>query len=81
LSNPDEKTLSRGNDGLFNTNGPVVPDLTIKVVNGALENSNVNVVQGMVNMISLARQFDIQMQLLKNAENSDQQAAQIYRLN
>jgi flagellar basal-body rod protein FlgF len=81
LSNPDEKTLSRGNDGLFNASGAVTPDLTIKVVNGALENSNVNVVQGMVNMISLARQFDVQMQLLKNVENSDQQAAQIYRLN
>jgi flagellar basal-body rod protein FlgF len=34
----------------------------------------------MVNMISLARQFDIQMQLMKNAENSDQNAAKLFNL-
>jgi len=83
LSNPDEKQLVRGADGLFNNQdlSPIAADPTIRVVNGALESSNVNVVQGMVNMISLARQFDIQMQLMKNAENSDQQAAQLFKLN
>lgn len=81
LSNPDEKSIVRGDDGLFTSKGGIAADPTVKVVSGALEGSNVNVVQGMVNMISLARQFDIQMQLMKNAENSDQQAAQILNLN
>uniref|UniRef100_UPI004047BD6D flagellar basal body rod protein FlgF n=1 Tax=Polynucleobacter sp. TaxID=2029855 RepID=UPI004047BD6D len=83
LSNPDEKSLVRGDDGLFNLQdrAAIVPDLNVKVVNGALESSNVNVVNSMVNMISLARQFDIQMQLMKNAENSDQQAAKLFNLN
>jgi flagellar basal-body rod protein FlgF len=83
LSNPDEKKLVRGGDGLFNNQdlSPIAADPTVRVVNGALESSNVNVVQGMVNMISLARQFDIQMQLMKNAEDSDQKAAQLFSLN
>ncbi|MBU3633127.1 flagellar basal-body rod protein FlgF [Polynucleobacter sp. AP-Feld-500C-C5] len=83
LSNPDEKKLVRGSDGLFNNQdlSPIAADPTVRVVNGALESSNVNVVQGMVNMISLARQFDIQMQLMKNAEDSDQKAAQLFSLN
>jgi flagellar basal-body rod protein FlgF len=80
LSNPDEKSLVRGDDGLFKAAGGVVADLTVKVVNGALESSNVNVIHSMVNMISLARQFDIQMQLMKNAENSDQNAAKLFNL-
>jgi flagellar basal-body rod protein FlgF len=80
LSNPDEKTLVRGDDGLFKAAGGVVADPTVKVVNGALESSNVNVIHSMVNMISLARQFDIQMQLMKNAENSDQNAAKLFNL-
>jgi flagellar basal-body rod protein FlgF len=82
LVNPTDKNLVRGDDGLFNVrNGaPAQADATVKVVHGALESSNVNVVQGMVNMISLARQFDIQMKLLQNAENNDSKAAQFYSL-
>jgi len=80
LSNPDEKSLVRGDDGLFKAAGGAVADLTVKVVNGALESSNVNVIHSIVNMISLALQFDIQMQLMKNAENSDQNAAKLFNL-
>ncbi|QWD71140.1 flagellar basal-body rod protein FlgF [Polynucleobacter sp. UB-Siik-W21] len=82
LSNPDEKSLVRGDDGLFksSTGAGFTADPAVKVVNGALEDSNVSVIHSMVNMISLARSFDIQMQLMKNAENSDQQAAQLFNL-
>ncbi|MBU3545108.1 flagellar basal body rod protein FlgF [Polynucleobacter sp. MWH-Mekk-B1] len=82
LVNPEETNLVRGDDGLFNTrNGaPAQADATVKVVHDALESSNVNVVQGMVNMISLARQFDIQMKLMQNAESNDSKAAQLYSL-
>ena len=38
------------------------------------------VVDSMVNMISLARQFDMQMSLLKNAENNAAKATQILAL-
>ena len=36
-----------------------------------------NVVEEMINMITLARQFDMQMQLLSNAEKNSTQASQI----
>jgi flagellar basal-body rod protein FlgF len=81
LVNPDEKTLVRGLDGLFNTNGaPASTDPTVKVVNGSLEGSNVNVVHAMVNMIALARQFDIQTKLMENAQSNDGKAAQLFSL-
>ena len=48
-----------------------------RMIGGALEGSNVNVVEAMVDMISLARQFDMQMKLLQNAENNDGKAAQL----
>ena len=81
LVNPDEKTLVRGVDGLFNTNGAPAPsDPTVRVVNGALESSNVSVVHAMVNMIALARQFDVQMKLMQNAESNDSRAAQLYSM-
>ena len=40
----------------------------MKLQGGALEGSNVNVVEAMVGMISLARQFDMQMKILQNAD-------------
>ncbi len=83
LTNPAESSLIRGEDGLFvNANGsPAALDSNVKVVNGALESSNVNVIDSMVNMISLARQFDVQMKLLQNAENNDSKASQLFNLN
>lgn len=82
LVNPDPKGLVRGDDGLFRqTSGaPADNDAAVRVVDGALEGSNVNPVDSMVNMISLARQFEMQMSLMKNAENNAAKATQILAL-
>jgi flagellar basal-body rod protein FlgF len=53
----------------------------VAVIGGALEGSNVSPVDTMVNMISLARSFEMQMGLLKNAENNAAKAGQIIALN
>lgn len=82
LVNPDPKQLVRGDDGLFRLQAgtPAENDATVRIVDGALEGSNVNPVDAMVNMISLARQFDMQMNMLKNAENNAAKATQILAL-
>ncbi|MDD2834009.1 MAG: flagellar basal-body rod protein FlgF [Methylotenera sp.] len=82
LVNPDEKNLVRAADGLFVTQDgiPAVADANVSVINGALESSNVNVVDAMVTMISLARQFETQMKLLKTAENNAEKAGQLLAL-
>jgi flagellar basal-body rod protein FlgF len=82
LVNPPEQSLVRGDDGLFRLRdgGPVQADPLVKLSSGALEGSNVNPVEAMVSMISLARQFETQMSLLKNAENNATKASQILAL-
>ncbi|HEV2609545.1 MAG TPA: flagellar basal-body rod protein FlgF [Noviherbaspirillum sp.] len=82
LVNPPEDTIVRGDDGLFRVRGgePADADPGVALVGGSLEGSNVNVVDAMVNMISLARQFEMQMNLLKNAESNDAKAAQLLAL-
>lgn len=82
LVNPPEDNLVRGDDGLFKTkDGAVVDaDPAVGVAGGMLENSNVNVVESMVNMINLARSFEMQMKLLQNAENNATKAGQILTL-
>jgi flagellar basal-body rod protein FlgF len=79
LVNPPAADLVRGDDGLFRTKAgtPAPLDPNVTLISGALESSNVNVVDEMVNMISLARQFDMQMKMLEHAENNDNKAAQL----
>jgi len=81
LVNPPEAELQRGEDGLFRqANGNPAPvDENVQVASGYLEGSNVNVVDQMVTMISLARQFEMQTKMLQTAEANDQSATQILR--
>jgi flagellar basal-body rod protein FlgF len=82
LVNPADADLVRGDDGLFRMkNGSAAPaDPAVAVAGGALEGSNVSPVDMMVNMIALARSFETQMNLIKNAENNDTKATQILAL-
>lgn len=82
LVNPPTQGLERGSDGLFRQRSgqPADLDPSVSLVNGALEGSNVSAVDSMVNMISLGRQFETQMSLLKNAENNAAKATQILAL-
>jgi flagellar basal-body rod protein FlgF len=56
---------------------PAPADEAVRVVNGTLEGSNVNVVEAMVGMIALSRQFELQMRMLQTAESNEQKAAQL----
>jgi flagellar basal-body rod protein FlgF len=82
LVNPPEETLVRSEDGLFVTNNgsPAEVDANVNVVSGALEGSNVNVIDAMVTMISLARQFETQMKLVQSAENNANKASQLFSM-
>jgi flagellar basal-body rod protein FlgF len=78
LVNPPAAQLTKGADGLFRVPGGVAPaDTGVSVVPGALEGSNVNVVDAMVTMIALARQFDMQMKMVQSADGNAQQAGSI----
>ena len=83
LVNPPTENMVRGDDGLFRLKdgGTAQVDPAVRVAGGALEGSNVSAVDSMVSMISLARSFETQMSLLKNAENNAAKATQILALN
>jgi len=83
LVNPPEADMVRGADGLFRMrDGQAAPaDEKVKLVSGALEGSNVNVTDAMVNLISLARQFEMQIKMLQTADTNAQRADQLLSLN
>lgn len=79
LVNPGDKATYKGEDGLFrlNAGGVAQQDNTVKLQVGALEASNVNAVESMVQMISHGRMFDMNVKLMTTAEQNDQQATQL----
>ena len=81
LVNPEQSLLSKGADGLFRVrSGAAEADSSVVLAPGALEGSNVNAVETMVSMITLARQFDMQMKLMQNADKNAQQASQLLKV-
>jgi flagellar basal-body rod protein FlgF len=83
LVNPPAAELVRGGDGLFRQrNGqPANIDENVKVSSGTLEGSNVNVTDAMVNLISLSRQFEMQMKMIQTADTNAQRADQLLSMN
>ncbi len=79
LVDPPENELTKGEDGLFRVKhgNAILADANVQLHDGALEGSNVNLVHEMVSMITLARQFDMQMKILESAEHNAQQASEI----
>lgn len=83
LVNPDVKELVKGGDGLFRlkSGGNAQQDESVQLNVGSLEGSNVNVVDAMVGIIALARQFEMQMKMLSTAEADSRAAAQLLNSN
>ncbi len=83
LVNPPENELERGGDGLFRLKSgqPATVDEKVRLAPETLEGSNVNPVDAMVNMISLARQFEMQIKMLQTADANARQADQVLSMN
>jgi flagellar basal-body rod protein FlgF len=79
LVNPPEADLVRGDDGLFRLKGgqPAPTDENLRLAVGSLESSNVNPAESLVKMISLGRQFELQMRVLTTASDDHKAADKI----
>lgn len=75
LVNPNLQQLDKGTDGLFRIrdagfNESIQPiDPTIVVRSGFVEGSNVNSVHELTNILSLSRQYEMQIKMMKSAED------------
>jgi flagellar basal-body rod protein FlgF len=81
MVNPRVQELAKGADGLFRRKDGFneIADINVKVENGMLESSNVNPIREMTAMISLQRQFEMQLKLMKTAEEIDASSASLLR--
>jgi flagellar basal-body rod protein FlgF len=86
---PNDNDLTKGLDGLFRSKDQVLsndacgfceasPD--IRIISGALEMSNVNPVDEMVQMIGHQRQYEMQIKMMKKAEEIDRSQDTLLRI-
>lgn len=79
----DGKSLTRGEDGLMHQSKPGDPPPSMSgnvLTSGALEGSNVNASDALIDMISLSRQFDLQVQVLHNNDDNAKAASSLLKL-
>ncbi|MEJ2416789.1 MAG: flagellar basal body rod protein FlgF [Exilibacterium sp.] len=76
---PDLSQLEKSADGLLRmrdaSRAPV--DANVRVVSGFLASSNVNPIDEFTNVLSLARQYEMQVKLMKAAEENSQASARL----
>ncbi|NVK24946.1 MAG: flagellar basal-body rod protein FlgF [Gammaproteobacteria bacterium] len=86
---PSNNDLTKGLDGLFRSKQSVLANElcgfceaspNVSVLSGSLEMSNVNPVGEMVQMISHQRQYEMQIKMMKTAEEIDQGQDQLLRI-
>lgn len=82
LVNPDLANLEKRDDGLvyLKQGQPPEADANVVLVQGALEGSNVNAISAMVDMIELARNFELQTKVMKNADDNAAVTAKLMQM-
>lgn len=82
LVKPDLSEMEKGEDGLFHMRGAQPGDIqpfdaTVVLEIGHLEHSNVNSVQALTDMLSLQRQYEMQVKMMKTVDENAQTTASI----
>ncbi|PKM30258.1 MAG: flagellar basal-body rod protein FlgF [Gammaproteobacteria bacterium HGW-Gammaproteobacteria-11] len=82
LVKPEAGSLRKGEDGLMRVEGALEQeaDATVRVASGFLESSNVNAVEEMTAMLSLARQFELHIKMMRTAEENSQTTNRILQV-
>jgi len=83
LVKPELKDIFKDNDGLMRMKdgSPAPLDGAVRVASGTLESSNVNAVGALVNMIELQRQYEMQVKMMKTADDNSAASARLLQFN
>jgi len=78
---PELEQLNKGGDGLLRLRdgGVSEADATVRLVSGTLESSNVNAVSELVSLLDNSRQFELQVKMMKAAEEADESSTKLMR--
>ena len=79
---PEYERLEKGADGLMHTTDgtELEAQAGAHLTSGAVEGSNVNMVDALVDMIALARRYETQVRLMNTAKEDDEALTNLMRL-
>lgn len=79
LVNPDLFQLEKGEDGLFRQRDgtPAPIDAGIRLQSGFLESSNVNAISEFTDVLSLSRQYELSVKMMKTVEGNSESSARL----
>ncbi len=82
LVRPDPKNLEKRSDGLMHLKDDTTAEASadVSLVQGALEGSNVNTIGAMVDMIELAKNFELQTKVMKDADENARAGARLMQM-
>ncbi|MES2819772.1 MAG: flagellar basal body rod protein FlgF [Pseudomonadota bacterium] len=82
LVKPDLKQMEKGTDGLVRVKGQgeQPADASVRMTSGFLETSNVNAVEEMTAILSLSRQFELQIKMMRTAEDNSAAMARVLQM-
>ncbi len=82
LVNPNVQEMNKGLDGLLHMNDGSIalPAAEVRLQTGFLESSNVNVVDSMVEMISLTRNYELNIKMIKTTEENSETSARLLQV-
>ena len=83
LVNPDTDQIEKGLDGLVRVkegSPPAVIDGNVRLESGFLEGSNVNAVESLTEILSLARQYELHVKVMSTADKNSESAARLLHI-
>jgi flagellar basal-body rod protein FlgF len=82
LVNPTDEELKKQDDGLVvSKNGdPLAPAAEVQVISGFVSGSNVNTVEALTEMLSLSRQYEMQVKMMKTMQETSQTSSKLMRI-
>lgn len=82
LVNPADVELIKGSDGLMRRRDgtDMLPDAGVELISGYLENSNVNVVDAMVEMIGMTRNYEMNVKFMQTVQENSEASARLLQI-
>ena len=84
LVNPAIDTITKSEDGLFRSNeeeGELLADADVQLMSGFVEGSNVSAVHELTSMLSLSRQYELQVKLMSASKDMSESSARLLQMN
>ena len=82
LVNPEMSKMEKGVDGLFRMRdgADAEPAAEVRLMSGVLEGSNVSAIEAMTEMIQISRQYEMQVKMMKTADELASRSSSILRV-